>query len=96
MDEDVILQEIQQIIMEFNLEITLKTTLSTMKGSIHYHLKLGKSPGLLELTYWPLKKKIWIEIHNNRKANWNEGLIGPLSDRIAEHFSGELVKNGLS
>jgi len=52
-EEDLILNEIEGIIKEFNLIINQKTTLSTMKGSKHYHLKLGKLPGLLELTYWP-------------------------------------------
>jgi hypothetical protein len=90
-EEDSILDEIERVIKEFNLNITQKTTLSTMKGSIHYHLKQGNHSGLLELTYWPLKKRVWIEIHNNRRAEWNQNMIQPFSERLANCFSGELI-----
>jgi hypothetical protein len=93
LDEDHIIKEIEDIINQFQLDITQKSTLSTMKGCIHYHLKLGKNAGVLELTYWPPKKRLWIEIHNNRCAEWNQAMIQPFSEALAEHFSGILVHN---
>lgn len=90
LDEEMVIREIEDIITDFNLTVTQKTTLSTLKGSIHYHLKLGKAAGLLELTYWPKKHRLWIEIHNNRLAEWNKAMITPFSERIAELFSGQV------
>jgi hypothetical protein len=90
MDEDLVLHDIEQIIEQFDLTITQKTTLSTLKGSIHYHLKSEKSPGLLEVTYWPKQKRLWVEIHNNRKEKWNEEMIKPFSESLAHHFQGQV------
>jgi hypothetical protein len=91
LEEDLILNGLEEIIKEFNLNIVQKTTLSTMKGSVHYHLKLGKLPGILELTFWPLKKRLWIEIHDNRRSEWNQIMIGPFSERVAARFSGKVL-----
>jgi hypothetical protein len=84
-----IVNEIEEIITEFNLTISLKTTLSKMKGTTHYHLKLGTLKGLLELTYWPQKKRLWVEIHSNRQADWNKEMIKPFSERLAKQFIGQ-------
>jgi len=90
MDEDLALHDIEEIIEQFGLTVTQKTTLSTLKGSIHYHLKHGKSSGLLEVTYWPKQKRLWVDIHNNRKAEWNEEMIKPFSDSLAHQFNGQV------
>jgi hypothetical protein len=93
LDEDQIIKEIEAIINEFGLAITQKTTLSTMKGSLHYHLKLGKNAGVLELTYWSNKKRLWVEIHDNRRTEWNQAIIYPFSEALAKCFSGSLFHN---
>jgi hypothetical protein len=90
-DEDLITQEIEEIISEFKLIISMKTTLSTMKGSYHYHLKSGKLKGLLEVTYWPKQKRLWVDIHENRRAEWNETTIKPFTERLAQQFGGIVV-----
>jgi hypothetical protein len=91
LDEDLITKEIEEIIIQFGLNITQKTPLSTLKGSTHYHLKIGKQVGLLEVTYWPAKKQLWVEIHNNRRSDWNQAMIRPFSEALAECFSGSLL-----
>jgi hypothetical protein len=93
LEEDRIIKEIEEIISQFQLDITQKSTLSTLKGCTHYHLKIGKNAGVLELTYWPPKKRLWVEIHNNRQAEWNQTMIHPFSEALAERFSGILVHN---
>ncbi|NIK79757.1 hypothetical protein FHS15_004924 [Paenibacillus castaneae] len=90
LDADIIIQEIEEIINTYGLNITQKTTLSTMKGSIHYHLKQGKEAGVLELTYWPSKNRLWTEIHDNRLADWNKDIIFPFTQALANCFCGEL------
>jgi hypothetical protein len=88
---DQITQKIENIIDHFSLIITQRSTLSTKKGSIHYHLKQGTNAGILELTYWPSKKQLWVEIHDNRTAEWNIQMIKPFSEALAESFFGELL-----
>jgi hypothetical protein len=91
LDEDQIIKKIEEIINQFELNITQKSPLSTLKGSTHYHLKIGKQAGLLEVTYWPIKKRLWVEIHDNRASEWNQAMIRPFSDALAECFSGILL-----
>lgn len=88
-----IINQIEQIIVQFNLNIIQKTTLSTKKGSIHYHLKQGIQAGILELTYWPSKRQMWVEIHDNRRSEWNVAMLHPFSEAIATCFAGELISD---
>ncbi len=83
-------KEIDDSIQQFNLTISLKTTLSTKKGSIHWHLKQEKKKGVLEVTYWPKKQQIWLEIHDNRRYEWNVNVIAPLANAIAHAFDGSV------
>lgn len=88
LDEELVIWEIEEVISEFQLQITQKTTLSTMKGSIHYHLKQHKASGVLEVTYWPNKRRLFVEIHDNRLSEWNRNMIVPFSEALAQRFSG--------
>lgn len=92
LDAELVAQEIEEAIADFRLEITMKTTLSTMHGSIHYHLKQGKAAGVLEVTYWPRKNRLSVEIHDNRLAEWNRNIIIPFSEALAQRFSGVVVQ----
>ncbi|MWC30227.1 hypothetical protein [Paenibacillus sp. MMS18-CY102] len=88
-DHDLVIQEIEGVIEQFELNITQKTTLSTLKGSVHYHLKQGKKAGVLEITYWPAKHRLWVEIHDNRSSEWNRLVIKPFSEALSARFLGE-------
>lgn len=90
LDADFVIEEIEKIIHTYRLNITQKTTLSTLKGSIHYHLKKGKEAGVIELTYWASKHRLWTEIHDNRQADWNKDMIIPFTQALATCFCGEL------
>ncbi|HEY0826473.1 MAG TPA: hypothetical protein VGE40_00110 [Bacilli bacterium] len=92
LEQDEVLVKIEEIIHDYNLDITQKTTLSTKKGSIHYHLKQGNYPGVLEVTYWPQKNRLWLEIHDNRRAHWNEEIILVFSEKLAAYFGGSVSK----
>jgi hypothetical protein len=83
-----VMTAIEEIIDQYGLTITQKTTLTTMKGSIHYHLKQGKSRGVLEITYWPQAQQLFLEIHDNRQADWNLYIIRPMAHDLAVRFNG--------
>lgn len=90
MDQDVISEEIEAIVTDFDLVISEKTTLSTKKGSVHWHIKKQDETGVLEITYWPKKARLWIDIHNNRRKTWNLGVIEPMADRFSQEFGGRV------
>jgi len=90
-DEELVVETIEDVIRDFGLDTAQKTTLSTMRGSTHYHLKNGSGKGVLEITYWPKKAWLTVDIHDNRRAPWNEQLIGPLARALAERFAGEVL-----
>ncbi len=91
-ERDEVPYKIEEIIHTFHLDITQKTTLSTKKGSIHYHLKQGLNPGVLEVTYWPQKNRLWLEIHDNRRSPWNEEIILAFSEKLAACLDGFVFK----
>lgn len=83
-----ICQEVEKIAAHFSLDVKTKTTLSTKQGSHHWHLKNGDTPGILEITFWPKKGEFRIDIHKNRRSEWNLSLIEPLAVAYAGHFEG--------
>ncbi|HEV2473974.1 MAG TPA: hypothetical protein VGS41_14960 [Chthonomonadales bacterium] len=54
------------------LRITLDDSLAAYPGSRHWHLKLARLPGTLELTCWPASNRIWLSIRAGRTAAWAE------------------------
>lgn len=59
-----------------------KTTLKKYPGSTHSHLSKPGSKGVMELTVWPTKRRFWLSIHDNRRAEWQAEVI----EAIAETF----------
>lgn len=92
LDEDMVSEEIEGIISEFELLISKKTTLNTKKGSVHWHVKKPNEKGVLEITYWPKKARLWIDIHNNRQKDWNLAIIKPIADRFTKEFGGRVER----
>jgi hypothetical protein len=61
---------IEACIAQAGLHITMKGTLATYPSSIHWHLKQGNERGVLELTWWPEQRRLWLSVHRNRTAPW--------------------------
>lgn len=93
LDEEQVCEEIDRIAVDFELDLTQRTTLSSKKGSYHWHFKKGKEKGVLEITYWPKKSELRLDLHDNRQAEWNLAVIQPLAEAYAVLFGGE-VANG--
>ncbi|HEU4963480.1 MAG TPA: hypothetical protein VFV52_06395 [Bacilli bacterium] len=90
LDSEQVVAAVEDVIARFELDAK-RTTLSTYKGSVHWHLKQGKKTGLLEVTYWPQNGQLWVDIHDNRRKEWNLELIVPFSEALAEAFGGKVV-----
>lgn len=91
LNSDEITAVIEDVIGIYGLTVMQRTTLSSYKGSIHYHLKSGSQRGVLEITYWPAKTRLWLDIHDNRQAEWNVSIIGPFAQSLAERLQGTAI-----
>lgn len=81
-------EEVEQLVstwvQERELNIQMKGSLKKFKNSVHWHFKKGKEKGILELTYWQMKEKMWFSVHINRNAEWIEDEINDFSVLLKE------------
>jgi hypothetical protein len=61
-NEKVIVRVVEEICAANDLSCTLKGTLASYQGSVHWHFKKGKQRGTLELT--------WCEDNNASGSRW--------------------------
>src|SRR5580658_204430 len=59
---------IDRAIIDLGLTVTLRGSLKSFPGSTHWHMKLGRQPGTLEVTWWPRHRRLWIKIQSGRTA----------------------------
>ena len=72
-----------------SLTCTLKGTLAKYPDSIHWHFKKAKQKGILEITWWEMKQRLWFKVANNRTGEWmNESL-----PKLKEEIEKCLMKN---
>src|SRR5437016_14493968 len=64
------------------LLVATRGTLKTYPGSTHWHLKNGNQRGTLELTWWPVKRKLWFKIQAGRSADWIDQAVRQLTAAI--------------
>ena len=69
-DDDAQIARIDLAIAKAGLLVTMRGTLKSFPGSIHWHLKQGKEPGTLEITYWPAERRAWLSIQDGRRGTW--------------------------
>jgi hypothetical protein len=74
-DDARIIREIERACVEADLRISMKGTLRTIPGSVHWHFKSGNLPGVLEVTYSPSERRAWFSVHQNRNAPWIPAMI---------------------
>ena len=78
---------IQEVIAERGLNITLRDTLKAYSGSVHWHLKRGREPGILELTSWPKERRAWFSVQSRRDAPWVEEEMEYLYEILQHRFA---------
>lgn len=69
------------------LRLTLKGALKAYPGCVHWHYKLGKEAGTLEITLWAAKRRIWFKVSAIRQGAWMEGMIGQLGISIRQNLT---------
>jgi len=77
-DTDRIARHVEAVIEKHELLLTMKGTLKRYPGCTHWHFKNGRLPGTLELTLWPEKRRLWINVQSGRAAPWIDELLPAL------------------
>ncbi len=77
-----ITQRIAAAIAQSGLRITLQGTLAAYPGCLHWHLKQGKEPGTLELTWWPAQRRLWFKVASGRRGAWIEVAVAQFRGQL--------------
>jgi hypothetical protein len=80
-DSDV-LRAIDRAIRACGLQTGLRGSLQKHPGCTHWHTKLPRQRGTLEITYWPLQRRAWFTIQAGRNAPWIKDMIPTLAAAI--------------
>jgi hypothetical protein len=74
---------IEAILRASKLCITLRGTLAACPGCSHWHLKRDRQErGVLELTLWPQRGRIWFSMQSGRKGDWVMPTVSALRHSI--------------
>jgi hypothetical protein len=71
------------------LVIKEQKALKKFPGCRHWHAKLPRHPGTMELTYKPLHRQAWISVQAGRTAPW----INRLRPRVRREIKARLPAN---
>jgi hypothetical protein len=91
-EADLVLRAVQRAIENSRLRIVLLTTLKRYPGSIHWHLKDGRQPGTLELTWWPKRRRLWFSVQKRRSAEWIDSAAAELQLAIRNNLTSALKR----
>lgn len=69
---------IEEVCLQAGLTLRMKGRLKQLPHNMHWHFKLGKEKGVLELTFLPEKHELIFSVHDNRKGHWQEAMIARL------------------
>ena len=81
-DDGEVERAIDQAVADSGLHVTMRASLRTFPGSVHWHVKHGREPGTLEITFWPQERRAWFTIHDGRQAEWIEKSMEALDEMI--------------
>ena len=63
-------EQVERAILDARLTVTLRGTLKSYPGCIHWHVKSGRERGTLELTFFPETGELTFKVAKNRDAPW--------------------------
>jgi hypothetical protein len=75
---------IEDICALHGLQVAMKGSQSTFPGSIHWHYKLERQKGTLELTLFPAHRRLWAKVAEGRKAPWIDLELPRLQREVEE------------
>jgi hypothetical protein len=75
-------QQVEQVFSQYDLACTLKGTLTSYPGCVHWHFKKRRETGTLELTWWEAEMRLWFKVGDHRTAPWIEKAIPHLKKQL--------------
>lgn len=69
------------------LTCRLKSGLKKYAGSIHWHFKQNRQPGVLEITLWPQAGRLWVVVREGRRAPWVDEMAPYLQKKLEQVIS---------
>jgi hypothetical protein len=79
---DVVIDSVERVCLQHQLSYTLKGSLASYPGSVHWHFKAGKQKGTLEITWWENKNRLWCKVADGRKDKWIEESLPQIKEEI--------------
>jgi hypothetical protein len=65
-----IIEVVERVYLDAQLTCTLKGTLKSYPGSIHWHYQKKREKGTLEITWWEKKNRLWFKVADGRIGPW--------------------------
>lgn len=86
-DSDRVLVLIEAVLRDSGLVVSLTGTQKSYPNCSHWHLSKAGSKGVLELTWWPARSKLWFKVASNRSAPWVDEVLPELKGRLESALS---------
>ncbi len=75
---------VEQLCGSQGLTCARKGTLAGYAGCIHWHFKMGKQKGTLEITWLESKNRLWFKVAKGRTGDWMTESIAALIRKIED------------
>lgn len=81
-EPEIVLRVVEQVCASNELTCSLKGTLASYPGSVHWHFKQDKQRGILEITWWECEHRLWFKVARGRTSEWIMKRIPRLKEQI--------------
>lgn len=78
----ILIDAVEHVCLAHDLNCTLKGTLASYPGSIHWHFKKARLKGTLEITWWESKNRLWFKVADGRTGKWIEESMLQIKEEI--------------
>ena len=79
---DSVVKVVEQVCNANGLTHTLKGTLASYPGCVHWHFKMSKQKGTLEITWWEDENRLWFKVAKGRTGAWIDEALPKLKKQI--------------
>ena len=85
-ETETVIRVVEHVCASNELTYSLKGTLVSFPGSVHWHFKRGGQKGTLEMTWWESEHRLWFKVANGRTGEWMLESIPQLKEQIEKMF----------
>jgi hypothetical protein len=74
-DDAAVVAAIEGVMHAQGLLQSLKSSLRSYDGCVHWHYKRRAAAGTIEVTAWPAERRVWLSVQSGRAAGWIDGML---------------------